>query len=82
MSKYTKNAVFKKIQTIILNNDDTLKDKITLDSDLNDDLGLDSLDTTDIIMHIEKEFGISISDMDAEKIHTIGQLVEYVYKKI
>lgn len=82
MSKYTKNTVFKKIQTIILNNDDTLKDKITLDSDLNDDLGLDSLDTTDIIMHIEKEFGISISDMDAEKIHTIGQLVEYVYKKI
>lgn len=82
MSKYTKNAVFKKIQTIILNNDDTLKDKITLDSNLNDDLGLDSLDTTDIIMHIEKEFGISISDMDAEKIHTVGQLVEYVYKKI
>ena len=82
MSKYTKNTVFKKIQTIILNNDDTLKDKITLDSNLNDDLGLDSLDTTDIIMHIEKEFGISISDMDAEKIHTIGQLVEYVYKKI
>lgn len=82
MSKYTKNTVFKKIQTIILNNDDTLKDKITLDSNLNDDLGLDSLDTTDIIMHIEKEFGISIPDMDAEKIHTIGQLVEYVYKKI
>ena len=82
MSKYTKNAVFKKIQTIILNNDDTLKDKITLDSNLNDDLGLDSLDTTDIIMHIEKEFGISIPDIDAEKIHTVGQLVEYVYKKI
>lgn len=82
MSKYTKHTVFKKIQTIILNNDDTLKDKITLDSNLNDDLGLDSLDTTDIIMHIEKEFGISIPDIDAEKIHTVGQLVEYIYKKI
>ena len=82
MSKNTKNSVFKKIQKIILNNDDMLKDKITLDSDLTDDLGLDSLDTTDIIMHIEEEFGISILDIDAEKIHTVGQLTEYVYKKI
>lgn len=76
-----KKDVFKKVQNIILSNDYTLDNKITLESDLVKDLGLDSLDTTDIIMHIEEEFGISIPDEIAENIHTVEQLVNYIIKK-
>lgn len=76
-----KKDVFKKVQNIILSNDYTLDNKITLESDLVKDLGLDSLDTTDIIMHIEEEFGISIPDEIAENIHTVEQLVDYIIKK-
>ncbi len=46
-----------------------------------DDLGADSLDTVEMIMEIEDEFGIEIPDDDAEKIATVGDAIEYVKKK-
>jgi acyl carrier protein len=42
------------------------------------DLGADSLDTVDLIMEFEKEFGIKIPDEDAEKIQTVGDAVSYI----
>lgn len=42
------------------------------------DLGADSLDTVELIMDLEKEFGITIPDEDAEKITTVGQAIDYV----
>jgi acyl carrier protein len=44
------------------------------------DLGADSLDTVDLIMEFEKEFGIKIPDEDAEKIQTVGDAVSYIEK--
>jgi acyl carrier protein len=46
-----------------------------------DDLGADSLDTVELIMQLEEEFGIEIPDEDAEKITTVGAAVEYIDKK-
>ncbi len=46
-----------------------------------DDLGIDSLDLFEILMEIEKEFQIHIPDEDAEKIHTVGSLIDYINKK-
>ena len=54
------------------------KDKITADSKFVDDLGADSLDTVELIMEFEKEFGISIPDDQAEKIGTVGDAVSYI----
>ena len=43
-----------------------------------DDLGADSLDTVELIMEFEKEFGIAIPDDQAEKIVTVGQAIDYI----
>ena len=46
------------------------------------DLGADSLDTVELIMEFEKEFGIEIPDEDAEKIGTVGDAVKYLTEKL
>jgi len=45
-----------------------------------EDLGADSLDTVELIMEFEDEFGVEISDEDAEKISTVGEAVAYLEK--
>ena len=50
------------------------------DSKIVEDLGADSLDTVELIMEFEEEFGIEIPDDDAEKITTVGSAVEYIEK--
>ena len=46
------------------------------------DLGADSLDTVELIMEFEKEFGISIPDEDATELMTVGKIVEYIEAKL
>ena len=53
-------------------------DSITLDTNLIDDLGADSLDVVELIMSLEDEFGVSISDEDAAQLYTVGRIVEYL----
>lgn len=53
---------------------------ITLDTNLIDDLGADSLDVVELIMSIEDAFGITISDDDAAQLYTVGRIVEYLDK--
>jgi acyl carrier protein len=47
-----------------------------------DDLGADSLDTVELIMAFEEEFGIEIPDEDAEKLTSVGKAIEYLNKKL
>lgn len=47
-----------------------------------DDLGADSLDTVELLMALEEEFGLEIADEDAEKIKTVGDTTEFVKSKI
>ena len=51
---------------------------ITMDTNLIDDLGADSLDVVELIMSLEDSFGITISDEDAAKLATVGTIVEYL----
>lgn len=53
-------------------------DKLTLDSHFYNDLGLDSLDHVEVIMSIEDEFHFEIPDMDAEKLNTPRDLLNYI----
>lgn len=55
--------------------------KLTRESSLTQDLGADSLDTVEIIMEVEDEFDINITDEETEKILTIGQLVDLVEQR-
>lgn len=65
-----------------------IKNKLAVDAaeivpaaSFTNDLGADSLDTVELIMEFEKEFGISIPDEDAEKIGTVGDAVSYIEEK-
>jgi acyl carrier protein len=51
---------------------------ISDDKSFTDDLGADSLETVELVMALEEEFGIEISDEDAEKIRTVGNAVEFI----
>ncbi|MDY0189664.1 MAG: acyl carrier protein [Desulfuromonas sp.] len=53
-------------------------EQVTAEASFMDDLGADSLDTVELVMALEEEFDIEISDEDAEKIQTVKDAVEYV----
>ena len=67
-----------KISEIIEDKLGVEKSKITLEAKFIDDLGADSLDTVELIMQLEEEFGIEIPDESAEKMTTVQQAVDYI----
>lgn len=75
-------SVEDKVKDIIADQLGVKKDEIKPDSSFTDDLGADSLDTVEVVMALEEEFGIEIPDEDAEKITTVGQSVKYIEDKI
>jgi len=54
------------------------EEEVTMEASFIDDLGADSLDLVELIMAMEEEFGIEISDEDAEKIQTVQDVVNYI----
>ncbi|MCF6164947.1 Acyl carrier protein [Furfurilactobacillus rossiae] len=75
----TKQEIFDKISKIIEDRFEVTKDKITNDLNFRTDLDADSIDFVEFIMELEDTFGAEISDDDAEKLTTIGQVVDYIY---
>jgi acyl carrier protein len=71
---------FEKIKGIILDHLDVKEEDITLNADLMEDIGADSLDIAELIMAIEEEFNIELNEEDIEKMKTIKDLVEYLEK--
>ncbi|MCX5725329.1 MAG: acyl carrier protein, partial [Nitrospirae bacterium] len=57
------------------------EDEVTLEASFVEDLGADSLDTVELVMALEEEFGIEIPDEDAEKILTVGKALDYIKEK-
>ena len=57
------------------------EDEITPEASFVEDLGADSLDTVELVMALEEEFGIEIPDEDAEKILTVGKALDYIKEK-
>ena len=57
------------------------EDEVTLEASFVEDLGADSLDTVEVVMALEEEFGIEIPDEDAEKILTVGKALDYIKEK-
>lgn len=70
--------VFERVKQMILSELKVEESKINLEARLQEDLGADSLDAVELIMNIEDEFDISISDEAAQEIKTVGQLVSYI----
>lgn len=70
-----------KILDIVAGKADVEKSELELSNNLTDDLGLDSLDGLEILIEVERECDITISDEEAEKLHTIGEIYELVKSK-
>ena len=67
-----------KVKDIIINELGVEAEKVTREASFVEDLGADSLDTVELVMAFEEEFGIEIPDEDAEKLQTVGDAVNYI----
>lgn len=72
------SEVAAKVKAIIVDKLGVEEADVTPTASFTNDLGADSLDTVELIMEFEKEFGISIPDDQAEKIGTVGDAVSYI----
>ena len=70
--------VLEKVKAILAEQFDVEEDKITADTDLQEDLCADSLDVVDLLMSIEDEFEVEVPDEEIENIKTVGSLVSYI----
>ena len=70
--------VFKKLQQIIVDELGVEANQVTLEANINDDLGADSLDAVELVMAIEDEFEIKVSDEVAQSFKTVAQIVEFI----
>jgi len=70
-----------RVKKIISEQLNVKEDEITESSSFVDDLGADSLDTVELVMAFEEEFGIEIPDEDAEKVRTVGDAIKYIEEK-
>ena len=74
--------VKQKVTEIIVKKLGVEESQVTDTASFTKDLGADSLDTVELIMEFEKEFDISIEEADAEKIQTVGDVINYLNSKL
>ena len=72
------SEVAEKVKAIIVDKLSVEETEVTNEASFTNDLGADSLDTVELIMEFEKEFGISIPDDQAEKSTTVGDAIAYI----
>lgn len=70
--------IFEKVKAIVVEQLGVDEEKVTKEATFVDDLAADSLDIVELVMGIEEKFDIEIADSEAEKIVTIGDVVEYI----
>ena len=78
MRPMSSEEVYDKVKEIIVEQLGVAETAITPEASFIDDLGADSLDIVELIMALEEEFDIEIPDSDAEKVVTVGDVVEYI----
>lgn len=71
-------ATEERLRSIVIDRLGVEDSEVSRDANFTEDLDADSLDIAFLVMDAEKEFGISIPDADAEKIHTFGEAVDYI----
>lgn len=69
-----------RVKEIIVNELGVEAEKVTTEASFVEDLGADSLDTVELVMAFEEEFGLDIPDEDAEQMRTVGEAVDYLKK--
>ena len=76
------SSVEERVKKIVVEQLGVKEEEVTNEASFVDDLGADSLDTVELIMQFEEEFGIEIPDEDAENLLSVGQAIEYISNKL
>lgn len=74
--------VFEKVRGIMVDQLDVEEDAVSMEANIIDDLGADSLDVVDLVMSLEEEFDLEIPDDQVENIKTVGDIVKYIEDQI
>ena len=78
----TQEEIFEKVKGIIVEQLGVTETSVTTEASFIDDLGADSLDIVELVMALEEEFDLEIPDSDAEKVVTVGDVVEYIKENV
>ncbi|WP_027090920.1 acyl carrier protein [Cohnella thermotolerans] len=70
--------IYDRVKRIVVERLGVEESEVTSEASFKDDLGADSLDVVELVMELEDEFDLEISDEDAEKITTVGEVVNYI----
>ena len=76
------STVLERVTKVIVDRLGVDESEIKMEASFRDDLGADSLDVVELVMELEDEFEMEISDDDAEKVTTVGDTVSYIESKI
>jgi acyl carrier protein len=77
----TEKSIEEKVKDIIVEQLGVNPEQVTPIASFIEDLGADSLDTVELVMAFEEEFGVEVPDEDAEKLQTVGDVVKYIEER-
>ncbi len=77
-----REELLKKVRAIVADKLSISQDQVTEAASFIEDLGADSLDTVELVMALEDEFGLDIPDDEAEKLTTVGKAMDYITSKV
>jgi len=80
MASMSKEEIMGKLKPVIAEQLGVDESEVTESASFTEDLNADSLDLVELIMSLEEQFGLQISDEDAEKLTTVGEAVDYIYE--
>ena len=78
----TRDEIFEQVKSILVDTLSVDEDRVTLDARFQEDLETDSLDLVELVMTMEEQFGIKITDEEAAAIKTVGDAVDFVEQRI